>query len=116
VPCANCPTHIFVAKDDPRLPAGPFFCPYHSDVVTSAKAPDHVTMAVLCDRCDAQLIVEARTREEAREKLRAAIVEQNWRVVDRLEGALDTAAGITGRASSTMICAQDLCSTCAKQL
>jgi hypothetical protein len=72
-------------------------------------------LAVFCDRCDAQLIIEGVTREEAREKLRTAIVDARWRVVDRLEGAFDMAA-ITDRASSTMIGAQDLCSACAKQL
>jgi hypothetical protein len=78
--------------------------------------PDHVTLAVLCDRCDAQLIVEGKTREEAREKLRTAITTSQWYIVDRLEGAFDVAAEITRRATSTMIGAQDLCSACAKTL
>ena len=86
------------------------------DVETSAKQPDHVVLAVLCDRCEAQLVVEAPTREAAREKLRAVITDARWRVTDRLEGAFDAAAAITGKASSTMLGAQDLCSVCAKQL
>ena len=83
--------------------------------MSAPNPPDHVVLAVLCDRCEAQLLVEATTREEARGKLRTAITEARWRVTDRLEGAFDMAE-ITGRASSTMIGAQDLCSACAKQL
>jgi 6,7-dimethyl-8-ribityllumazine synthase len=84
--------------------------------VTEPSPSDHITLAVLCDRCEAQLVVEGTTRENAREKLRVAIVEAQWRVVDRLEGELEAAVQLTGRASSTMIGALDLCGACAKQL
>jgi hypothetical protein len=116
VPCSlpGCSVSFFVSKHHPALPDGPFFCVDHRDVETSAKEPDHVTLAVLCDRCDAQLIVEAKTREEAREKLRAAINDAQWHVVDRFEGAFDTATEITGKATSRMLGALDLCSACAK--
>jgi hypothetical protein len=84
--------------------------------VTAPNPPDYVTLAVFCDRCEAQLIVEGATREDAREKLRTAIVDARWRVVDRLEGELEVAVQLTGHASSTMIGALDLCSACAKAL
>lgn len=75
-----------------------------------------VVLAVLCDRCDAQLVVEAPTREEARAQLQAAIATQNWLVVDRLEGAIDTAAGLTGHATSPMVGARDVCGNCRREL
>lgn len=111
----NCRISFFVSKDHPALPDGPFFCDDHSDV-KATKAPDCVILAVLCDRCNAQLAVEAKTREEAREQLRTMIREQNWLVVDRLEGTLDTAVQLTDHATSTMIGAKDLCGTCRKAL
>ena len=83
--------------------------------MSAPNPPDHVVLAVLCDRCEAQLLVEATTREEARGKLRTAITEARWRVTDRLEGAFDMAA-LTGKASSTTPRALDLCGACAKVL
>lgn len=118
VKCSNpgCRLSFFVSKQHPALPDGPFFCDDHSDVRTRAKQSDCVVLAVICDDCSAQLVVEAKTRAEARDELRAAIKLQNWLVVDRLEGAIETAADLTGRASSTMIGAKDLCGECRKKL
>ena len=84
--------------------------------MTAPSPSDHVVLAVLCDRCEGQLVVEGATREDARGKLRSAIVAARWRVVDRLEGELEAAVQLTGQASSTMIDALDLCSACAKTL
>lgn len=78
--------------------------------------PNHVVLAVFCDSCDAQLVVEAATREEAREQLQAAVTTQNWSVIDRLEGELEAAVQLTGRATSTMIGAKDLCGDCRRKL
>ena len=74
------------------------------------KPNDLVQISVLCDRCDAQLVVEARSREAAREKLKALIIEKRWRVVDRLEGAESFGE------ASTAVSAHDLCNACATQL
>lgn len=73
----------------------------------------HVELTVICDRCGAALTVEATSREAARAALRARADEARWRFIDRLEGALDTAAQLTGHASSTTIGVPDLCGDCA---
>lgn len=85
-------------------------------VIERPVKPDHVVLAVFCDGCDAQLVVEAATQEAAREQLRDVITTQNWSVIDRLEGALDTAAQLTGHAASMMIGTKDLCGDCRRKL
>lgn len=62
VKCANCSMHIFVAKDHPALPDGPFFCVDHSDTTTFEKVPDYTEADLICDRCDTKLTVLASTR------------------------------------------------------
>jgi hypothetical protein len=86
--------------------------------VTEPTPPDHVTLAVLCDRCEAQLVVEGCDRDDARTKLRAAITDAHWHVVDRLGNVGDVAdmAALTGKASSTTPRTPDLCDACAKVL
>lgn len=117
VDCArrDCRMSFFVAKDDPRLPDGPFLCHDHSDTPPKFEIGGHVEATVFCDRCDAKIVVEAPTRPEAMAKLREKIAEQNWRCVDRL-GALEAAATLTGAATSTSPTAPDLCDACAKKL
>lgn len=100
----SCRISFFIDKKHPALPNGPFFCDFCRDVPTTEKAPDTVVMTVICDRCEAQLIVEAPTREAAREQLRALVDERNWLFVDRLEGAIE----IPGP--------KDLCGECRKTL
>jgi hypothetical protein len=78
VKCANCPTHIFVAKDHPLLPDGPFFCPDHSDTTTFAKVGDHTEADLICDRCGAKLTAQATTREEAISKLWEMVASARW--------------------------------------
>ena len=79
VPCANCPTHLFVAKDDPRLPDGPFFCLDHMDTVpVFEKRPDHSEADLICDRCGAKLTVRGSTREDAIAKLWKHAEEKKW--------------------------------------
>lgn len=78
VKCANCPTHIFVDKNHPALPDGPFFCVDHSDTSTFAKVSDHTEADLICDRCGAKLTVHATTREEALSQLWTAATEKRW--------------------------------------
>ncbi len=56
--------------------------------MTDAKTPDHVQIYVACDGCDASLLVEARSREAAREAMRALVIVKGWRVVDRLDATV----------------------------
>jgi hypothetical protein len=78
VSCANCSVHVFVAKDDLRLPDGPFFCPDHSDVPSTFKAPDFCEAIIVCDHCGAQLIARAVSREAAIALLDIEITEKCW--------------------------------------
>ena len=74
VPCSTpgCDWAFFVAKDDPRLPSGPFTCPACSGSTLSGapknldpNAPQRYELAVTCDRCGARLAVEAPSTREA---------------------------------------------------
>lgn len=79
VPCARCPTHIFVAKDHPALPDGPFFCPEHQDgPPTFEKQPDYTEADLICDRCGDKLSVRGKTREVAIAALVALVDEKQW--------------------------------------
>ncbi len=110
---SDCRMSFFVAKDDPRLPDGPFLCPDHDDVPTKTKIGGHTEVTVYCDRCEAQMTAEGATRDEAIAKLRAMIVEKHWKVVDRLDST-GTMASLTGAAAST-VTVPDLCGDCAAQ-
>lgn len=81
VPCANCPTHLFVAKDDPRLPDGPFFCLDHMDTKPDfSKLGDRYSEAdLICDRCGGVITTRGENREDAIAKLDALGAEKRWR-------------------------------------
>jgi hypothetical protein len=81
VSCANCPTHLFVAKDDPRLPDGPFFCLDHMDTPPDlSKLGDRYSEAdLICDRCGVAITTRGQNREDAIAKLDALGVEKRWR-------------------------------------
>jgi hypothetical protein len=82
VKCANCPTHIFVAKDHPLLPDGPFFCPEHSDVPWKFEPPPGYTEAdLICDRCTKQLTARGADREAALANLWKLVEEHQWLAV-----------------------------------
>jgi len=72
------------------------------------KAP--VQVAVYCDRCEAQLVVDGNTHEEANEKLRALVIEKRWQITNRIAGMLD--AGETFGDPTPMRGTQDLCADC----
>lgn len=116
VDCSRTPCRMsfFVAKDDPRLPDGPFLCPDHDDRPTKFKMADLVQATVICDRCEAQLMAEGATREEAIAKLREKIIANHWKVVDRLDGPINIAIAPKSPASSTVL-VPDLCGDCAAQ-
>jgi hypothetical protein len=92
VPCARCPIHLFVAKDHPALPDGPFFCAEHSDAPPTM-APDYTEADLICDRCGTKLTAQASTREEALARLWELVATERW------DSTLDGAAS-------------DLCTTC----
>jgi hypothetical protein len=83
--------------------------------VSEPNVPNHVVLAVFCDHCEAQLVVEGCDRADAHTKLRTAITDAHWRVTDRLGDVADMAT-LTGKASSTTPRTPDLCDACAKVL
>jgi len=109
----DCRMSFFVAKDDPRLPDGPFLCPDHDDRPNKPKMATLVQAIVFCDRCEASLTAEGKTREEAVDKLRLLISAKRWKVIDRFDAVHDMAT-LTGAASSTVM-VPDLCGDCASQ-
>lgn len=104
----GCRMSFFVAKDDPRLPDGPFLCADHDDVPVKRMAPSHSEAIVICDRCEAQLTAEGPTREAAVAKLRVMITERHWKVIDRFDSDGNVVAPST-------VTAPDLCGDCAAQ-
>jgi hypothetical protein len=94
----DCRMSFFVAKDDPRLPDGPFLCHDHDDRPTKFKMADHVELTITCDRCGASSTVIGQSRGAAWFQLLA----QGWRFVNQIDGPAKTAP--------------DLCVDCAKKL
>jgi hypothetical protein len=84
VPCARCSTHLFVAKNHPALPDGPFFCAEHQDA-PPMKTPDYTEADIVCDRCGAKLSTQASTREAALAQLVDLVTEKRWSTT--LDGA-----------------------------
>lgn len=80
VPCARCTTHVFIAKDHPLLPDGPFFCPEHQDAPPKFELErDQVTEAdLICDRCGDKLSARGTTREAAIAALVTLVDEKKW--------------------------------------
>lgn len=100
----GCRVSFFISKQDPALPDGPFFCDFCRDMPSTVKTPDSVVVTLICDRCDAQLIVEAQTREAALAQLNTLVQERNWLYVNRLEEAIEIPS------------TKDLCGDCRKTL
>jgi hypothetical protein len=127
VPCASpsCGWSFFVAKDDPRLPDGPFHCavcrgaalsglPKNLDLNTSPR----YELKATCDGCGAQLRVEASSTREAWQLLKRERAQKGWNAPAPVTPGGITALGALAtrtRNSATLQSEQlDLCGECNK--
>jgi hypothetical protein len=124
VPCAqpNCGWSFFVAKDDPRLPNGPFFCHEHGGFAPTGKPENldqhtspRIRIEVVCDGCSARLAAEGPTAIAAQAELDRLRKMHGWNIRTSPRQLLRALGALATRSRDTVSLygdEPDLCSDC----